>query len=129
MEGWINDVRTYQKVKIELPYYKFTLSPGSVTSLQLRLVNPYPYTINFGNEGYQHRVILGACTFAGETEISEQDSGDDFHAIILKPGESAHYTFKFTTPLQKGKYTLLFSLRTDPFMGSKNSRIIILTVE
>jgi uncharacterized membrane protein len=62
-------------------------------------------------------------------EISEQDSGDDFYKIALNPSQSAHYTFKFTAPLQKGRYTLLFSLRTDPFMGSKNSRIINLTVE
>ena len=126
--GWINDVRTYQKVKIELPSYKIKTTPGEQLSLDLTLTNPYPYTINFGNKGYEHQVVLGACTFI-EAEISEQDSGDDFHNIVLKPGQSTHYKFIFAAPLKKGKYTLLFSLLTDPFMGSKNSRIISLTVE
>jgi len=127
--GWVNDVRTYQQVQVELPDYKITASPGAVLPLDLTITNPYPYAINFSNSGYDHRLTFGACTFKDVAEISEQDSGDDFYKIALNPGQSAHYTFKFTAPLQKGKYTLLFSLRTDPFMGSKNSRIINLTVE
>jgi hypothetical protein len=127
--GWINDVRTYQQVKVELPVYKITAAPGAQLPLQLTITNPYPYAINFSNDGYEHRLTFGACTFTDVVEISEQDTGNDFYKIALNPGQSAHYTFNFTAPLQKGKYTLLFSLRTDPFMGSKNSRIINLTVE
>jgi hypothetical protein len=127
--GWVNDVRTYQKVKIELPVNALTMKAGETRALDLKITNPYSYTINFTNKGYLHQVILGACTFKGMVEISEQDSGDDFHSISLQPGQSTHYTFNFTAPLQKGNYTLLFSLQTDPFFGSKNSRIIKLTIE
>lgn len=127
--GWVNDVRTYQQVKIELPAYKITAAPGAKTALQLTVINPYPYTINFGNAGYEHRVTFELCAFKDAAPINVQHAGDDFYNIALKPGQKAQYTFNFTAPLQQGKYTLLFSLRTDPFAGSKNSRIINLTVE
>jgi hypothetical protein len=127
--GWINDVRTYQKVKVEVPSPQINSAPGAKISVRLTITNPYPYTINFGNKGYQHQLIFGACTFKDGVEISEQHSEDDFYNIILKPGQSTPYTFNFTAPTQKGNYTLLFSLRTDPFMGSKNSRIISLRIQ
>jgi len=127
--GWLNDVRTYQKVIIEAKNYKIKGGPGENLSLDLTIENPYPDTINFSNTGYEHRVALESCLFKDGELIKVQQAGEDFHQMVLKPGEKAHYAFKFTTPLQKGKYVVLFSLLTDPFQGSKNSRIINLTVE
>jgi hypothetical protein len=126
--GWVNDVRTYQKVKIETASYKIRAAAGKKMSFNLTLTNPYPYTINFSNTGYEHQVALEAFLFMpSRSEV--QTAGDDFHQIVLNPGKNTHYTFILTTPLQKGKYEMLFSLRTDPFQGSKNSRIISLTIE
>ncbi len=127
--GWVNDMRSYQQVKIELPQYQFNAMPGQKLALRLQITNPYNVAINFGNQGYQHQVVLEACTFVGLNEQSVQASGQDFHLIYLGPGEGKPYTFNFTAPLIKGNYTLLFSVRTDPFPGSKNSRIIKLNVE
>lgn len=126
--GWVNDVRTYQKVKIETASYKIRAAAGKKMSFNLTLTNPYPYTINFSNAGYEHQVALEAFLFMpSRSEV--QPAGDDFHQIVLKSGQIVQYTFILTTPLQKGKYEMLFSLRTDPFQGSKNSRIISLTIE
>ncbi|HEX3384743.1 MAG TPA: hypothetical protein VHS53_06135, partial [Mucilaginibacter sp.] len=72
---------------------------------------------------------LEACTLKDGNVVSAQSAGNDFNQISLEPGRNAHFTFNFAAPLQKGRHTLLFSLRTDPFPGSKNSRIISLTVE
>jgi hypothetical protein len=127
--GWINNVRTYQKVKVEMDSYKLQARQGQQMMLDLDITNPYPYTINFSDEGNEHHVKLEACLFKEENVIQVQESGDDFHELTLKPGESKHYKFKFEAPLNKGEYTLMFSLRTDPFAGSKNSRIINLTIE
>jgi len=127
--GWVNDVRTYQKVKIELPDYDLTVRPGATVPLLLNIINPYTYAINFTNAGYEHHVALEACILKEENQVSLQHAGDDFNRISLEPGQNAHYTFNFAAPLRKGKYTLMFSLGTDPFVGSKNSRIISLTVE
>ncbi len=127
--GWVNDLRTYQQVKIELPQYQYSVKTGAKLSLNLSITNTYSYPISFSDKGYKHQVVLEACIFKGIDGQSVQASGSDFHLITLKPGESKLYSFKFTAPLLKGNYNLLFSLRTDPFPGSKNSRIIKLNVE
>jgi len=93
------------------------------------MANPYPYAISFSDKGYLHGVYLDACFFKGDVVINTQEAGKSFNQINLKPGESARYTFTVTAPFEKGNFDLLFSLRTDPFPGSKNSRIINFTVK
>jgi hypothetical protein len=127
--GWVNDVRTYQKVKVEMATYKIKLVPGEGMFFDLNITNPYPYTIKFSNSGYEHKLWFEACLFRDGNIVAVQEAGDDFHDLTFKPGENKHYKFKFVAPQQKGKYTMMFSLRTDPFLGSKNSRIISLTIE
>jgi hypothetical protein len=126
--GWVNDVRTYQKVIFGAPNYKLTVSPGQRLTFNLTVTNPYPYTISFSNEGKQHPVVLEACFFKGDVGLSSQKAPGNFNDINLKPGASTQYTFTLTSPLEKGNFDLVFSLRTEPFPGSKNSRIIKLTV-
>jgi hypothetical protein len=125
----VNDVRTYQKVDIETPSLKLLASPGQKITFQLTLKNPYTYPIGFSAKGYLHPVFLEACLFKGIVEINSQQADTTFNTINLRPGQSAPYTFTYIAPLKKGNFDLLFSLRTDPFPGSKNSRIIKFTVE
>jgi hypothetical protein len=127
--GWLNDVRTYQKVNFETTSYKITASPGQKVVLNLTIANPYAYPIDFSNQAYLHPVIMEACLFSGDRIIDAQKAGENFNAIKLHPGENTHYTFTLIAPLKKGNFDLLFSLRTDPFPGSKNSRIINFTVK
>lgn len=127
--AWVNDVRTYQKVNIEPPVVKMTASPGQKLSLNLAISNPYPYSINFADSGNAHKAVLEACFFKGFDVISNQQMDNSFNRISLKPGESKRFTFTLAAPMAKGTYDLLFSLRIDPFPGSKNSRIITFTVK
>jgi len=127
--GWVNDVRTYQKVKVEVPSPKMNAKAGEQLVLDLDITNVYPFAINFNNSGYQHEVYFEACLFQEGNIIQVQEAGDDFHQLAINPHESKHYKFKLIAPERKGDYTLMFSLRTDPFLGSKNSRIINLTIE
>ncbi len=127
--GWVNNLRTYQKVKIATVTPNIKATSGQKIIIDLTITNPYAYPINFGNTGYEHQVALEACLFKGTDLIGVQESGDDFHQLALNPAQSTHYKFTLAGPVQKGKYTLLFSLITDPFAGSKNSRIISLTIE
>ncbi|WP_426668978.1 ArnT family glycosyltransferase [Mucilaginibacter sp. McL0603] len=127
--GWVNDVRTYQKVKVEMASYKIKAKAGEKIVFDLNITNPYPYTINFSNTGYEHRVMFEACLFKGPDISGVQEAGSDFNELTLKPHESKHYSFTFVAPKEKGEYTIMFSLSTDPFLGSKNSRIISLITE
>lgn len=125
--GWVDDVRTYQKLQVESGLTHLTLHAGEQTAVALTITNPYPYTVDFSDTGRLHKALLGVVFFKDDGTGSSQKSGNDFNNIVLKPGESTHYIFNFIAP-KKGNYEMMFSVRTEPFEGSKNSRIIKLHV-
>lgn len=127
--AWVNDVRTYQNIQINTTYNLLKLRAGEKAAIDLAIVNPYPYTVDFSNKKRQNEVLLGVCFFKSDGLSFAQKSGDDFNNIVLKPGASAPYTFHFIAPAAKGSYEMMFSVRTWPFEGSKNSKVIHLEVE
>jgi len=127
--GWVNDVRTYQKVIVDNGIYKMSVPTGQKKVFDLVITNPYAYAINFSNKGWLHPVMLEACFFNEKGEMQSQMADTTFNKIALKAGQSTHYTFTIVSPMQKGRYDMLFSIRTQPFMGGKNSRIIKFTAE
>ncbi|MCR8557924.1 glycosyltransferase family 39 protein [Mucilaginibacter sp. BJC16-A38] len=127
--NWVDDVRTYQKLVFETDSLKITTTPGVVTNFDLKLTNPYKHPITFRDSGYLHPVKLEYCFFKGDVLTEVKEATDTYKKITLQPGESTHYTFPVTSPKEKGIYNLVFSLRTDPFYGSKNSRVIKITVK
>jgi hypothetical protein len=127
--GWINDVRTYQKITIDNGNYKMGSPAGQKKIFDLVITNPYPHAVNFGNDGWQHKAFLEACFFDEHDVVQKLDTDTTFTKIALNAGQSIHHRFTVEAPLKKGKYELMFSIRTEPFMGSKNSRIIKFTVE
>lgn len=127
--GWVNDVRTYQKITIDNGNYKMSATAGQKKIFDLVITNPYPHVVNFGNNGWQHKAFLEACFFDEHDVIQQLDNDTTFNKIALNAGQSIHHKFIVTAPAKKGKYELMFSIRTEPFTGSKNSRIIKFTVE
>jgi hypothetical protein len=61
--------------------------------------------------------------------MNVQEAGDNFNQISIAPNQTAAYTFKLKAPLVKGNYDLIFSIRTTPFQGGRNSRIIHFAVQ
>lgn len=127
--GWVDDVRTYQKVNIATDVKEVKASPGQKLQFDLILTNPYPFAINFANLGAKHPVYLETCFFIHTTPVDVQKADSSFNNISLQKGQSTHYKITAVAPQKKGKYDLFFSLRTEPFTGSRNSRFIKLTVE
>lgn len=126
---WVNNARTYQKIDIQTDNYKIKVKPGQVFTFNLKFINPYPYTVNFSNNGQEHEAVLNACFFQGDDLKSAEHTGESFNRISIPAGKSTEYAFKVKAPLQPGRYDLIFSIRTSPFPGGRNSRIINFTVE
>ncbi|MEO6520707.1 MAG: glycosyltransferase family 39 protein [Mucilaginibacter sp.] len=126
---WINDVRTYQRLTIDVPQKKFDTRPGQQLSFNLVLHNPYNHPITFTDNGYLHKAFLEACFLQKGNDKLIASAGNDFKQISLQAGGQCKYTFRAKAPDVKGKYDLLFSIRTDPFPGSRNSPIISVVVE
>ncbi|MFI5158725.1 MAG: ArnT family glycosyltransferase [Sphingobacteriales bacterium] len=126
---WVNDGRTYQKVIVDNGNYKMSIPAGIKYTFDLVIKNPYPIAINFSNKDQLHHAFLEACFFDEKGDAKTQQADTTFNNIALKPGQSTHYKFAIVTPKQKGQYELMFSIRTEPFNGSKNSRIVKFTAE
>jgi hypothetical protein len=127
--GWIEDTRTYQKIGIETGQTEIKARPGQSFEFDLTITNPYPFPVSFTNRYYKHPVSLEACFFVHVTPVSVQAADSTFNNIELPAGHRARYKMTVTAPQQKGVYDLFFSLRTEPFSGSKNSGIVKFTVE
>ena len=127
--GWVDDTRTYQRVEFETLAPKEALSPGQKIDFDLTVKNPYPFAIDLSNKNQKHPVFFEACFFKKTDQITNQKADDSFHNIALKPGESTHFKFNVTAPEQPGRYQLIFSLRTEPFFGGRNSKSINITVK
>lgn len=126
---WVDDTRTYQQITIDPGNYKVKLAPGQRQVFVLKVVNPYPYNVDFSDSGQKHKAALDACFFQGEDMKSVVESDSTFNRVKIGPKSLTLYPFKITAPKQKGEYDLMFSVITAPFSGGKNSRIIHVTVE
>ncbi|MBE9586550.1 glycosyltransferase family 39 protein [Mucilaginibacter sp. JRF] len=127
--GWIDSLRTYQRVSITTDEKKLTLAPGQSHTFNLIITNPYQYPINFSNTGVKHKVDLQACFFDGKQEVEVQGADSTFNQLQIEPGRNAQYSFTVKAPSKKGRYDMLFSLHTAPFNGNRNSGFITFTVE
>ncbi|MCJ8211625.1 glycosyltransferase family 39 protein [Mucilaginibacter sp. RS28] len=126
---WLDDTRTYQRVKVESDTYKVKAKPGQPMVFHLTITNPYDYPVNFSNEGELHKLYFGACFIQNDRMDYAVRSPANIYNISLKPHQTINYTFPLKAPVQKGNYDLIFSLRTEPFPGGRNSRIVNFTVE
>ncbi|MGV8880020.1 MAG: ArnT family glycosyltransferase [Sphingobacteriaceae bacterium] len=127
--GWIDQVRTYQKVNIELPSYKYDVHPNAAIKIELTIINPYAFPIDFADTGYQHQAFLKACFLEDGQEVLTQIANTDFKKIRINPGEQVIYPMTVFAPQKEGKYDLVFSIQTDPFPGSRNNRFVKLNVK
>lgn len=128
--GWVNDLRTYQRIEFKTTQMKNAVRPGEQKVIDLTFTNPYSVPVSFSNKGALHQVTFEACFYEGDNWISNQKTSDDsFYNIALKPGETAHFKFNVVAPAKPGKYQLIFSLRTDPFPGGRNSKTVNYTVK
>ncbi len=125
---WIGQMRSYQKMLVEADSAQIQTSAGKTVPLQLKIKNQYTKTVNFSNAGWQLPVVLRAYVMQGDSMISNQMAEPDFNQLQFKPGETKAYIFNLKTPIQKGNYKLLFSIKSPPFAGPRSSPVINLNL-
>lgn len=127
--GWINQLRTYQKMQVEIGSVSIHTSPGKTVRLNLKINNPYTKAVDFSNKNQQHLVVLRAYTAQEDSVLGNQIASPAFNQLQFKPGESKLFPFDLKAPVQKGNYTLLFSIKTAPFAGPRSSPVINLNIQ
>lgn len=125
---WIDNVRLYQKVNIKTDRMSYKWKPAEVKNLELTIDNPYQQTINFSNANQEWKCFF-EYAYLRKGEITGVHSlGNILEPVIIPANKKKSIRVNIKAPLQTGKYKLLFSLRTEPFPGTRNSRMIDVTV-
>ena len=104
-------------------------APGKQVPVRLSFKNPYPFVINFSNSGVLHQLTFEACFLINGKHAHVEQADSSFYDISLQPGEIKSFTFQLKAPTEKAAYKVYFSMRTDPFAGSRNSKMLTFTVK
>ena len=121
---WVDHVRTYQKVEIATQPGEDFWKAAGLRKLKLKIHNPYNQSISFANAGQQWKCFLeyGFMENGSLKEFKPVISG--FNKLVIPAKESVEISAIIRAPMQAGKYKLIFSIRTEPFPGSRNSNMI-----
>ncbi|WP_036678268.1 ArnT family glycosyltransferase [Daejeonella oryzae] len=125
---WIDDVRLFQKVDISTQLPGNFWKASSFRKLKLKIYNPYNQSISFSNKNQKWDCFL-EFGFMEKGKINEfKPVISNFDKLIIASKESAEISAVIRSPVKSGEYKLIFSIRTDPFPGSRNSRMIPVTI-
>ncbi|MHA4896174.1 ArnT family glycosyltransferase [Pedobacter sp. PWIIR3] len=118
----LKGVRLYQKVDISPVSMEPEWVAGSERTVKVKISNPYNKMISFDNEGQQYKCYIEY----GYKQLGKLVAAlKPVHYIAKKiqiPAKEAVYLdFRIRAPEIPGDYKLIFSIRTEPFYGSRNS--------
>lgn len=125
----LDHVRMYQQVMISLPEPPSTWEKGKQQPLKLEISNPYAEDIYLGNEGEEWPCELEYAFKKGADPLEFKPVNADLSKVRIAAGKSLVLNAAITLPETPGKYKLIFSLRTAPFSGSRNSGMITVEVK
>lgn len=127
--NWIDSVRTYQKVSVNPVEIPKVLDKGRPLKLKLKIDNPYNQEIFLGNKGQKWACVL-EYSYKNGPDLGEfKLVKADLENLRIPAKQSVLLDAEIITPEASGKYKLIFSLRTDPFSGSRNSNMIAVEVK
>lgn len=126
---WLEHTRMYQKVEINPVNMDKQWGAGSKVTVKVKISNPYDETISFSNTGAQYKCYL-EYGFKKQGKLIAALKPVDVLAegIRIKPKESVYMNFHIQAPQLAGDYKMIFSIRTEPFAGSRNSSHISVKV-
>lgn len=126
---WIEQVRMYQKVTVNPVAISKELKKGMPVSVLLKITNPYQEEIYLGNTGEKWKCILEYGYLNGEDLTEFKPLKIDSEQLRIPAKQAVEIPATFIAPSSAGKYKLIFSIRTEPFSGARNSNMISVEVK
>jgi hypothetical protein len=124
---WIDSVRFYPKINFEPLDFPQVWLPQEEKVITFKIKNPYQKTIDFSNKNekwkcrFQYGLMIDGRLINIETIETEIPN--------LNPQESKLISVKIKAPKESGDYKLFLSIKTEPFAGTRNSKMIALKVK
>ncbi|WP_285009090.1 ArnT family glycosyltransferase [Pedobacter faecalis] len=124
----VDSIRSYQKLSIKPESMEGDWKAGADKVVDLLVSNPYPYPVSLSNDGQKWKCYL-------EYGFKKDGVMGDFQQVLghadaldIAPGATERLVVVLKAPASPGKYKLVFSLRTEPFNGPRNSSMISVDV-
>lgn len=121
---WIDKVRMYQKVGVRIAELPKVWKRAETKKVTLEITNPYHEPISLGNAGEEWKCFLEYGFKKNGTFIYFKTFKTDISQLIIAPKATVRVNGMLEVPEEAGKYKLIFSLRTEPFSGGRNSGMI-----
>jgi hypothetical protein len=124
----LKNARMYQKVLITTEPFTDNWKAGGLRSLKIKIYNPYQQKISFSNKKESSRCFL-ECGFIQKGKVVQFNPAiSKFESVTIEPQSSFSIPVIIRAPSKPGKYNLVFSIRTEPFPGSRNSDMISVVI-
>ncbi len=119
----LDSVRLLQKVEISCDNLPDTLVIGRRYPVNLTIYNPYDETITFSNLNQKWPLFF---EYGYTQYIWDQGTffefQEDYRHLTIPSKQSTSVQLSITAPPESGDRFILFSLRTEPFGGPRNSK-------
>jgi hypothetical protein len=120
----LQHARMYQKVLISTEPFTDNWKAGGLRSLKVKIYNPYQEKISFSNKNVNSKCFL-ECGFIQKGKVVQFNPAiSKFNRVTIDPESSIVIPVIIRAPAKPGEYKLVFSIRTEPFPGSRNSNMI-----
>nr|WP_121273428.1 glycosyltransferase family 39 protein [Pedobacter schmidteae] len=127
--AWLDGVRMYQKVSVNPLVVPGDWKVNEIKTLELKITNPYDESIALGNAGEKWKCYLEYGFKLGPDMGEFKLVDTDTEHLVIAAGQSVQLKAKVQAPANAGKYKLVFSLRTEPFPGPRNSNMIAVEIK
>jgi hypothetical protein len=120
----IDKVRMYQKLVISTDPLNDNWKAGGLRSVKIKVYNPYPESISLSNKDEIWKAYLD-CGFIEKGKVLHYNPViSKINQVTIASQSSVSIPVIIRAPSKRGEYKLVFSIRTDPFPGSRNSNMI-----
>lgn len=121
---WIDKVRMYQKVSVNPVATPGDWKSGEVKILKLKITNPYNEAVTLGNTGETWKCYLEYGFKKDDTFSEFKPVMADLEPVRIGAGQFVEIEGTIKAPIEAGKYRMILSIRTEPFLGGRNSNMI-----
>ncbi|MDA9555021.1 glycosyltransferase family 39 protein [Pelobium sp.] len=122
--SWIDSVRFYPKINFNPIDFPKEWNKNQKVEIEFKVSNPYQHPINFSSNHQKW-----ACSFQygflkdGEV-INIEKIPSTLNNLILGAKQSKNVKINIRAPSASGNYKLFISIKTEPFAGTRNSKMI-----
>lgn len=126
---WIDSVRFYPKINFDPINFPEEWKANEEIEVTFNLVNPYPKAINLASENQKWACSFQYGYLKNGNIIQKEPLLTKLNNLNIEAKKSINVKLKIKAPAQTGDYKLFISIKTEPFVGTRNSKMINMKVK